>query len=106
MNFYNYFLSEKIIITIIKCIPINQDIHFLILEKLVRDIIEEEFFSIHDEFIAADIYWLILIKVINSFQEYNEILYSFFLSQVSNHFYKGYSTNLRYSFAYIMKSSC
>ena len=48
MSFYTYFLSEKTIITIIKCIPLNEDIHFLILETLIRSLIEEENFVNHD----------------------------------------------------------
>ena len=57
MNFYTYFLSEKTIITIIKCIPLNEDIHFLILETLIRSLIEEENFVHHDEFLEKEIYW-------------------------------------------------
>ncbi len=57
MNFYTYFLSEKTIITIIKCIPLNEDIHFLILETLIRSLIEEENFVNHDEFLEKEIYW-------------------------------------------------
>ena len=57
MNFYTYFLSEKTIITIIKCIPLNEDIHFLILETLIRSLIEEENFVHHDEFREKEIYW-------------------------------------------------
>ena len=56
MNFYTYFLSEKIIITIIKCIPLNEDIHFLILETLIHRLIAEEFEN-HNEFIDNEIYW-------------------------------------------------
>ena len=57
MNFYKYFLFEKTIITIIKCIPLNEDIHFLILETLIRSLIEEENFVHHDEFLEKEIYW-------------------------------------------------
>ena len=57
MNFYTYFLSEKTIITIIKCISLNEDIHFLILETLIRSLIEEENFVHHDEFLEKEIYW-------------------------------------------------
>ena len=57
MNFYTYFLSEKTIITIIKCIPLNKDIHFLILETLISSLIEEENFVHHDEFLEKEIYW-------------------------------------------------
>ena len=57
MSFYTYFFSEKTIITIIKCIPLNEDIHFLILETLIHRLIEEEFFENHDEFIDNEIYW-------------------------------------------------
>ena len=56
MSFYTYFLSEKIIITIIKCIPLNEDIHFLILETLIHRLIAEEFAN-HNEFIDNEIYW-------------------------------------------------
>ena len=56
MSFYTYFLSEKIIITIIKCIPLNEDIHFLILETLIHCLIAEEFEN-HNEFIDNEIYW-------------------------------------------------
>ena len=57
MRFYTYFLSEKTVITIIKCIPLNEDIHFLILETLIHRLIEEEFFENHNEFIDNEIYW-------------------------------------------------
>ena len=56
MSFYTYFLSEKIIITIIKCIPLNEDIHFLILETLIHRLIAEEFENPND-FIDNEIYW-------------------------------------------------
>ena len=57
MSFYTYFLSEKTVITIIKCIPLNEDIHFLILETLIHRLIGEEFFENHNEFIDDEIYW-------------------------------------------------
>ena len=57
MSFYTYFLSKKIIITIIKCIPLNEDIHFLILETLIHPLIEKEIFFHHNEFINDEIYW-------------------------------------------------
>ena len=59
MSFYTYFLSEKIIITIIKCIPLNEDIHFLILEILIHRLIAEEFENHNEfnEFIDDEIYW-------------------------------------------------
>ena len=57
MSFYTYFLSDKVIITIIKCIPLNEDIHFLILETLIHRLIEEEIFFHHNEFINDKIYW-------------------------------------------------
>ena len=56
MSFYTYFLSEKIIITIIKRIPLNEDIHFLILETLIHRLITEEFENPND-FIDNEIYW-------------------------------------------------
>lgn len=57
MNFYTFYLSDKTIITIIKCLPLYEDIHFIILEKLIHDLIKEDLFLPNFEDIRDEIDW-------------------------------------------------
>jgi len=47
VNFYKTFPDEKILITILKVVKLYRDLQSLIIDKIIDNIIEEEF-SIHD----------------------------------------------------------
>ncbi|KAG5595419.1 hypothetical protein H5410_036651 [Solanum commersonii] len=47
MSFYTIFIDEKTLITILKVIPLNEDLQEFIICKIINDIIREDF-SIHE----------------------------------------------------------
>jgi len=47
MNFYKTFLDEKTLITNLKVVKLYRDLQSLIIDKIINNIVEEEF-SIHD----------------------------------------------------------